>query len=57
MEAAACWELRPRGEEVVEEGFVDLVRGGGIGEIRESRDLAGSDELLRRPYIVGCGLR
>ena len=55
IEAAPCRELGLRGEEVVQEGFVDLHRGVGLGEVRETRGLAGSDELLRRPNVVGCG--
>ena len=44
-----------RGEEVVQEGPVNLTRGVGTGEVRETRDLAGGDELLCCPDIVGCG--
>ena len=43
------------GKEVVQEGFVNLVRGVGLGEVRETWDLAGSDEFLRRPNVVGRG--
>ena len=55
MEAAPCWELGFRGKEVVQEGFVDLDRGVGLGEVGKTRGLAGSDELLRHPDVVGCG--
>ena len=55
MKAASCWEVGLRGEKVVQEGFVNLARGVGPGEDRETRDLAGSDELLRRLNIVGRG--
>ena len=56
MEAAPCWELGFRGKTVVQEGFVNLTRGVGLREIRETRDFAGSDEFLRRPDVVGRGL-
>ena len=55
MKAASCWEVGFRGEEVGQEGFVDLYWGVGFGEAREARGFAGSDELLCRPYVVGCG--
>ena len=55
MEAAPSWELGFRGEKVVQEGFVNLDRGVGLGEVGKTRGLAGSDELLRRPDVVGCG--
>ena len=55
MEAAPSCELGFWGEEVVQEGFVNLDRGVGLGEAGETRGLAGSDELLRRPDVVGCG--
>ena len=54
-EAAPCRELGLWGEEIVQEGFVDLHRGGSLREVRETRGLTGSDELLRRPDVVGCG--
>ena len=40
---------------MVQEGFVNLVRGVGLWEVRETRDLAGSDELLRLLDVVGGG--
>ena len=55
MKAASCWEVRFRGEEVIQEGSVNLHWGVGLGEVGEARGLAGSDELLCRPYVVGCG--
>ena len=55
MKAASCWEVGFGGEEVIQEGFVNLHWGVGFREVGETRDLAGSDELLRRPYVVGCG--
>ena len=54
IEAAPCRELGLWREEVVQEGFVNLQRGVGFGEVGETRGLAGRDELLRRPDIVGC---
>ena len=54
MKAAPCWEFGFQGEEMVKEGLVNLNRGVGHGEIRETRNLARSDKLLRRPYVVGC---
>ena len=55
IEAAPLRELGFRAEEVVQEGFVNLHLGGSFGEVRETRGLARSDELLRRPDVVGCG--
>ena len=56
VEAAPSRELWFWGEEVVEEGLVDLVRGGSLGEIREARGFARSDEPFYRPYVIGYGL-
>ena len=55
VEAAPRRELWFRGKEVVQEGFVDLHRGVRPGKVRETRGLAGSDELFRRPNVLGCG--
>ena len=55
MKAASCWEVGFQGEEVFQEGSVNLHWGVGLGEVRRTRGLAGSDELLRRPYVVRCG--
>ena len=55
MKAASCWEVGFRGEEVIQEGLVNLNWAVGLGEVRETRGLAGSDELLCCPYVVGCG--
>ena len=55
MKAASCWEVGFRGEEVIQEGSVNLHRGVGLGKVREALGLAGSDELFCRPYVVGCG--
>ena len=55
MEAPSQMEFGLRGEEVVQEGLIDLNRGVGLGVVGEAWDLAGSDELLRRPDIVWCG--
>ena len=55
MKAAPYWEVGFRGEEVIQEGLVDLYWGVGLGEVRETWGLAGSNELLCRPYVVGCG--
>ena len=54
MEGAPEWELGFGGEEVVKKSFVDLNRGVGTGEGRESWYFARSDELLRRPNVLGC---
>ena len=42
VEAPSRRELRFWGEEVVQEGFVDLNREVGLGEHRKSRGLAGA---------------
>ena len=55
IEAAPCRELGFWGEEVVQEGFVNFHRGVGFAEVGETRGLERSDELFRRPAIVGCG--
>ena len=54
MEAAPQGDLGFPGKEVVQKGFVDLNRKVSPGEFRESRGLARSDKLLRRPDVVGC---
>ena len=40
---------------MVQEGFVNVARGVSLGEVRETRDLGGSDEFRRSPNVVGCG--
>ena len=53
VEAAPWWELGFRGEEMVQESFINLNRGVGPGEVNETWGFAGSDELLHRPDVVG----
>ena len=55
VEAAPRREIGFGGEKVAQEGFVDLNRGVGPGEARKTWDLAGRDELLCRPNVVGSG--
>ena len=56
MEAPPRREFGFRREEVIQEGSIDLDRGVSPGELGETWGLAGSDEFLRRPDIVGCCL-
>ena len=45
------------GEKMVKEGFVDRNRGVGRRELGIRRDLAGGNESLGRPDVVGRCLR